>query len=116
MFAVWGLPLGAQAAQWNDTLPKSGEYVPVPEPGTQPEARDFDTINVVPENEDGSPTGSGLTVENAEDSHAAGVDVENRTPVGRTVMWWLVGIVLLIVAGLVTAPFWLKRFLGKVNQ
>ncbi len=123
--AILSMPLYARAQQWYDKIPRSGEYAPLPEPGTTQKPKDFDSLNVVPEDErgDASSSGSGesenqnlpIRTEGSLTSNDATSATTQEKPVGGSTIWWMVGIVGLIILALITAPFWLKRVFRKMS-
>lgn len=107
---VLSFPIFVRADQWYDKLPKSGEYAPLQESGLNQTPRDLDTVNV-PVGEKGDSQNTDLSNE----ALAVNPELSQTKPVGRTLMWWVVGIVGLIVIILITAPLWLKRVFTKIN-
>lgn len=107
---AFSLPTFVSADQWYDRLPKSGEYVPLPESNTNQIPRDLDSVNVPDSTgNNGQDQSVNENLQNNESNEVV------AAPVGRTLMWSVAIVVGLIIILLITAPLWLKRVFRKMS-
>ena len=107
----------AFADQWFDRIPKSGEYKPLPEPGTELIPKDFESIN-----EDLGKVNEEDAYNQIEADSSSGIDPqvveENKQPAKQSsgafaYTFVIVFILALLVLG---AYFWWKRNTKKLEN